>query len=580
MADSGLEHQKLVRLRDLMIEHFNLQDLQLFCFNLDIEYEDLAGTTLSAKTQNLVTYLQRRGLLQRLVEELKNLRPGVDWPELAPKAGDFDVAEKSRGKSVSGDRVGGDKITTGDISDVSGAGIGKKAQGLSAGNVSGSVIQAQGDVTIGRSQRDEQYDVALNWDGQRRMRGYDLAGRDLSGLNLANSDLRGADLVGTDLSKTDLSDADLSGAKLRGAKLAESDLSRAVLNGADLEDANLWNAKLINARLLDRTIMLHANLTGANLYKVKIFAGVLHGAHLNNANLRQAEVLADVSNADLSGADLQGADLSKVGTIWQVMSLVGAKYDGDTKWPDGFNPKDRGAILVDNSNPPADTGHEVLEKNAAADTYIDAKIGLEMIRIPAGNFLYGEDNRLEYLPEFWIAKTPVTNAQYFEFVRATGHDSPEHWQGETPKSEIAEHPVVHVSYGDAAAFADWAGMDLPDEKEWEKAARGTKGRVYPWGNEWGDGYCNTSESGIGTTTPVGRYSPQGDSPYGCVDMAGNVYDWTVSWYEEGEGWRVLRGGSWNFEQAIAAATYRDGTPHEDRINDIGFRLVVRRFPSE
>ncbi|MFN2207387.1 MAG: formylglycine-generating enzyme family protein, partial [Candidatus Promineifilaceae bacterium] len=91
------------------------------------------------------------------------------------------------------------------------------------------------------------------------------------------------------------------------------------------------------------------------------------------------------------------------------------------------------------------------------------------------------------------------------------------------------------------------------------------------------GYCNTKEAGIGSTTPAGRFSPRGDSPYGCVDMAGNVYDWTASWYDEEEGWRVLRGGSWSFEQDLASTTYRDGTPHVDRTNDIGFRLV-RRFP--
>lgn len=350
MTDSDQEHQKLVRLRALLIQHFNLQELNSLCFNLGVEYEDLEGTTLSEKTQQLVTYMKRRDVLQQLVDEVKKFRPRVDWPEFAPTTQDIVDGEKDRRKSEPGDQVGGEKITTGDISDVRGAGIGEKAQGLSTGNVGGSVIQAQGNVTLGRSQRDEQYENALNWDGQRRMRGYDLAGRDLSGLNLAKSDLRGADLGGADLSKTDLSDADLSEAKLRGAKLAESDLSRAVLKGTDLEDANLWHAQLISAKLLDRTILLHANLTDANLYKVKIFAGILHGANLKNANLREAEIFADLSNADLSGAELQGADLGKVDSLWRVMSLAGAWYDKDTKWPDGFNPQAYGAIFVNTTD--------------------------------------------------------------------------------------------------------------------------------------------------------------------------------------------------------------------------------------
>ncbi len=214
------------------------------------------------------------------------------------------------------------------------------------------------------------------------------------------------------------------------------------------------------------------------------------------------------------------------------------------------------------------------------DAYTDEKTGLEMIHIPAGVFSYGEENQPEYLPKFWISKTPVTNLHYLRFVEATEHNPPEHWERNSPKAEIADCPVVLVSWYDAKAYTDWAGMHLPTEKEWEKAARGTDGRIYPWGNEWIGGCCNTEEAGIGTTTPVGRYSPQGDSPYGCVDMAGNVWEWTASWYDHKEVSRVLRGGSWLFNQFFARAAYRNLNHPNFRNLDLGFRVVVRRPPSE
>ncbi len=220
-------------------------------------------------------------------------------------------------------------------------------------------------------------------------------------------------------------------------------------------------------------------------------------------------------------------------------------------------------------------------EDTTVDTYTDEKTGLEMIRIPAGEFIYGEEDRLEYLPEYWISKTPSTNVQYLRFVRETDHSPPYHWKEKSPKAEIADHPVVWVSLYDAKDYADWAGMDLPTEKEWEKAARGTDGRIYPWGNEWRDGYCNTDKARISTTTPVGRYSPPGDSPYGCVDMVGNVWEWTVSRYDLEEDERVLRGGSWNDYLNFARAAYRGLNLPLNRSNfNIGFRVVLRRPPSK
>jgi formylglycine-generating enzyme required for sulfatase activity len=179
-----------------------------------------------------------------------------------------------------------------------------------------------------------------------------------------------------------------------------------------------------------------------------------------------------------------------------------------------------------------------------------------MVWVPAGPFIMGGEYGFSVQvacieQDFFIARTPVTNAEYARFVMATGHRPPRHWGGDTPPEQLRDHPVVHVSWHDAVAYADWAGMRLLTEQEWEKAARGIDGRVYPWGDPFDPGRCNSSESDIDTTTPVGRYSPEfnpelvegGDSPCGCTDMAGNVWEWTRSKWRPSDKPRVLRGAA-------------------------------------
>jgi formylglycine-generating enzyme required for sulfatase activity len=213
------------------------------------------------------------------------------------------------------------------------------------------------------------------------------------------------------------------------------------------------------------------------------------------------------------------------------------------------------------------------------------KTGIELIRVPAGPFLYGsadsdemaEDDekpqRTVELPEYWIGRYPVTNAQYKRFVDATNHQAPPHWTGKSPPPDKLDHPVVQVTWADAQAFCDWAGLALPTEEQWEKAARGTDGRIWPWGNEWAENRANTREAGIEGTTPVGRYSPQGDSPYDCVDMAGNVWEWTGSWYEEGLT-RALRGGSWANEAQYCRCALRFRPDPYGGLDDLGLRALV------
>ncbi len=190
---------------------------------------------------------------------------------------------------------------------------------------------------------------------------------------------------------------------------------------------------------------------------------------------------------------------------------------------------------------------------------IRQKTGIEMVLIPSGDFLYGDDKQRVHLPAYCLARTPVTNAQYKAFVDATGHPAPFHWRDGGIPYRKEDHPVVHVSYEDAQAFCKWAGCRLPTEQEWEKGARGTDGREYPWGNWWEPGRCNSSEAGWKDTTPVGLYDryPSGESPYGLLDMAGNAWEWCEDWHYEGiRRCNAQRGGSWGNNSGVVRAAYR------------------------
>jgi formylglycine-generating enzyme required for sulfatase activity len=200
---------------------------------------------------------------------------------------------------------------------------------------------------------------------------------------------------------------------------------------------------------------------------------------------------------------------------------------------------------------------------------VDPHADFDWVDVPAAEYAIGRDpgvHRLVEVDTFELARTPVTNAEYAVFVADGGAAAPAHW----PAPD--DHPVTFVDWFGASAYCAWAGGRLPTEIEWEKAAAGTDGRRYPWGDDE-----DTSRAAIGSglkegsTRPVGSH-PTGASPYGLEDMAGNVWEWTSTEFAGGE--RVVRGGSYASPGlAWARCAMRSHSRPQRRQSHIGFRVA-------
>jgi len=228
-----------------------------------------------------------------------------------------------------------------------------------------------------------------------------------------------------------------------------------------------------------------------------------------------------------------------------------------------------------------------------------------LVRVPAGEFLMGSDPALDpaalapeqprhrvSVSEFFIGQYPVTNAQFQTFVDTARYQLP----ASLPTGQET-HPVVNVSWDDAVAFCKWLSQAtsrtfrLPTEAEWEKAARGEAGRIYPWGNEWEVSRLN-GENMHGGPTPVGQFSPAGDSPLGLADVSGNVWEWCADWYAEkayarragavahnprgpadGEGC-VVRGGAFDSSARHVRCAHRNWYYPFNARKNVGFRVVA------
>ena len=265
-----------------------------------------------------------------------------------------------------------------------------------------------------------------------------------------------------------------------------------------------------------------------------------------------------------------------------------------------------------------------------------------MVIVPAGEFLMGspagsdgfddeQPQRRVFVSAFWIDRLEVTNAAYHRFVQATGHRAPGNanpavtlWEQNAPIAGIDQHPVVNVSWEDASAYCRWIGKRLPTEAEWEKAARGTDGRRYPWGNEWdlmkansasywaertvefasgaeweafwvkGEGARISKAKGIKgevLTLPVGSF-PAGASPYGLLDTAGNAGEWVQDWFDPNYyqsaslsdppgpakgAVKAMRGGSWLKPALSLRTSDRDWGTIDSRPSGTGFRCAKDAF---
>ena len=251
------------------------------------------------------------------------------------------------------------------------------------------------------------------------------------------------------------------------------------------------------------------------------------------------------------------------------------------------------------------------------------KDGMEMVYIPAGDFIMGNNSsdvdknekpeHTVYLDAYWIDKYEVTNSQFLQFIDETGYITDAEragcsyvwrsgnwpcingasWRNPTgPGSDvksIPDHPVLHISWNDADAYCSWVGRDLPTEAQWEKAVRGEKGYLYPWGNETPTAQLANFDGNVGASTAVGSY-PSGASPYAAMDLAGNVWEWVKDYYGQSyyyskSSWnnpqgpasgqyRILRGGSWLYNESYMRSTMRLSIFPDYAGNNNGFRCAM------
>lgn len=222
----------------------------------------------------------------------------------------------------------------------------------------------------------------------------------------------------------------------------------------------------------------------------------------------------------------------------------------------------------------------------------------EWITIPAGEFWIGGSGYFDSKPvrsasleSFAIARSPITNAQYSLFTQSMNYRTPEHWEEKLPPKTHASHPVVNVCWHDALAYCDWLSQKtskrvmLPSEAQWERAARGNLDkRIYPWGEKFDVTRCNTIEAGIGTTTPVGIF-PEGASTEGCLDMVGNVWEWTLDQWRDSLpdidndyqldtiNYLTIRGGSFAYTGFVARCASHLKMRPTEMAGDVGFRVI-------
>ncbi|RTL64501.1 MAG: helix-turn-helix domain-containing protein [Pseudonocardiaceae bacterium] len=210
-------------------------------------------------------------------------------------------------------------------------------------------------------------------------------------------------------------------------------------------------------------------------------------------------------------------------------------------------------------------------KPIGSDHIRHAVDGSLMALVEGSVFQAGPGNTPLWLPSYYIDVYPVSNQEYAQFVAATGHHTPRHWTGGTFPADLADHPVVFVTWTDAAAYAEWVGKALPTSQQWEKAARGTRGSIYPWGDQATPAKCNVRENGVGNTTPRDCYM-SGGGTYGVHDLCGNVWEWCST--ETTPGRYELKGGAWTSPFVRATPSSFNDAAASMCDDDTGFRCAA------
>jgi serine/threonine-protein kinase len=240
---------------------------------------------------------------------------------------------------------------------------------------------------------------------------------------------------------------------------------------------------------------------------------------------------------------------------------------------------------------PSSTENRAPSNTAGEPASVKQSAPAGMVSVPGGEFTMGRADGDEYerpahrvtVKPFFMDTYEVTCAEYDKFVKATGHRGPPQWKTGTCPASDARKPVTGVTWDDANDYAKWAGKRLPTEEEWEFAARGTDGRLYPWGNDWKPGYAH-ADTTFKEVAEVGSY--KGASPFGAYDMVGNAWEWTASSLAAYPGGqlppqtttgelKVIRGGSYESTKEYATTTYRTGWPARGAKTyaETGFRCV-------
>jgi len=506
----------------ILCDRFDLEDLRTLCFLLEVNYDSLRGEGQAARARELIHYAQNRGLLPALVEEGKALRPDIVWPDVSVSTPD-------------------DVPLPDDM-----AAPNRTAREVRADDIAGCVF-------ISYERADRAY--------ARR-----LAGK-----------LRGRGLKPWMDDRIDFGD------------LWWQTIVRAIEASAAF--VVLMTPEARASRWVHREVLL-ADRLGRPVFPLLLRGDVF-------------PLLIDVQYADVRQGGLPSPGF--YARLGRALGLAVAPEP-----PVSVQEVEVERAAQADRTPAAPKAPPPVEKEVELPRVLPPgePFEPEMVLIPAGEFLMGSDPKVDkgaydreqpqhslILPDYYLARTPVTNAQYLAFVQGTDQRAPKHWKGGKPPSGKEDHPVVNVSWRDALAYCRWLARvtgrayNLPSEAEWEKGARGgfppasggDRGgaRIYPWGNEWDLSLCNSSEGGKGDTTPVGAY-PGGASPYGLLDMAGNVWEWTRTLWGKDSGesvfkypynttdgredleaggsvLRVVRGGSFYGAGSVPVARFASGT---------------------